>query len=169
MDNFLGEIRMFSYGMTIKGWAPCNGQLLPIAQNQALFALLGTQFGGNGSTTFGLPDLRGRAPIAQGSGPGLTPRSMGEVGGSAAVTLLTSQLPQHNHGFVASPNVGEGSSPVGALIGQTNNNMFAATANAAMAPMAVQPSGGNTSHLNAQPYLGVNYLIALQGIFPSRP
>ena len=173
-NPFVGEIRMFAGNFAPRGWALCNGQLLAISSNTALFSLLGVQFGGNGTSNFALPNLQGMAPMGQGSGPGLTPRVVGEVGGEATVTLLTQQLPSHNHTF----NCGTGSKGESATVtGQFNCDEAAGTTpiyattsgGALMNAAALQPAAGSSlPHENMQPYQCVNFIIALQGIFPSR-
>ena len=171
-EPFLSEIRIFSFNFPPKGWAFCNGQLLPINQNQALFSLLGTTYGGNGQTTFGLPNLRGRAPIHEGSG-----HTLGEAAGSSAVTLNIQQLPTHPH--TLTNNLCIGGQTINAALGDPTGNYWAnngqpiyATnpppANATMHPSAVTNVGGNQPHTNMQPYLVLNFCIALQGIFPSQ-
>jgi len=170
MDPFLGEIRMFAGNYAPTGWALCNGQILSIAQNTALFSLLGTMYGGNGQTTFALPDLRGRIPLNFGQGPGLTDRGQGEVGGEETVTLLSNQMPMHTHLPNAESGGGNNTSPA--------NNYWAAstrrdltytpTPSSTMSPNAVAPVGNNQPHDNMQPYLAVSFIIALQGIYPQR-
>lgn len=169
-EPFIGEIRMFGFNFAPSGWATCDGQLLSIAQNTALFSLLGTQFGGNGQTNFALPDLRGRVPLHQGQGPGLSPRTMGESSGSEAVTLLSSQLPAHTHPFTPpcstdDPNAG---SPKNNFPASVGTPIYATTANGNMGAGTTGPAGGSQPHSNLQPFLTVNFCIALQGIFPSR-
>ncbi|WP_248928194.1 phage tail protein [Paenibacillus hamazuiensis] len=176
-DPFVGEIRMFAGTYAPRGWAFCNGQLLPISQNTALFSLLGTNYGGNGTTTFALPDLQGRVPIhaGQGSGPGLTPRTVGEKGGAAAVTLMTSQLPAHSHAMNCSSETGASSGPGEGIwaVPQGRRAPAAYTSDTSslksMGAQALSTAGGNQPHNNMQPYLAVNFIIALEGIFPQRP
>jgi microcystin-dependent protein len=169
MDNFIGEIRMAGFYYAPTGWALCDGSLLSIASNSALYSLLGTQFGGNGTTTFGLPDLRGRVSVHQGQSPGLAIYQVGQSAGSEAVTLMQQEMPQHTHLVDVSGVVGEGNNPSGAFIGQANNDMFAESAGAAtMAPMAVSLAGSGQPHENMQPYQVVNFFIALQGNYPQR-
>ena len=163
-DPFLGEIRPFAFGFPPKGWASCDGQLLPIAQNTALFSLLGTMYGGDGRTTFALPDLRGRA------GMHVNPvHTQGERGGQESVTLTTAQIPLHSHTANCSNVAGTQTSPVGKFWAQDSdgNVVFNTTGGATMAATAIGNTGGGP-HPNMQPYLVVNYCIALQGIFPSR-
>lgn len=168
-DPFIGEIRLFAGNFAPRDWAFCNGQLMSIAQNTALFSLLGTMYGGNGQTTFALPDLRGRVPVHMGQGPGLTPRTQGEMAGSETVTLLSSQMPAHSHALRASTAAASGSTPAGALLGATSVNSYdSSAAGVAMAPGAIGNSGGSQPHDNMAPTLTLNYIIALFGIFPSR-
>lgn len=164
-EPFLGEIRPFGFNFPPKGWATCDGQLLPIAQNQALFALLGTMYGGDGRVTFGLPDLRARAGMHIDQN-----HIQGERGGQESVTLTVAQLPPHNHSANCSNMPGTETSPTGEFWAQDANGnvVFNSTGNAAMASAAIGSAGGNEPHANMQPYLVVNYCIALQGIFPSR-
>jgi microcystin-dependent protein len=162
---FIGELRTMSFGFPPKGWASCNGALLPIAQNQALFSILGTTYGGNGVQTFGLPNLQGR--VAVGTGNGFT---LGQVGGSATVTLQSTQIPVHTHNANAFPTTAVGPSAPGptVLLGQFGVNAYATSANTAMAAGTVGNSVGGQPHENRQPFLTVNVCIALQGIYPSR-
>lgn len=166
-DPFLAEIRIVSFGFAPRGWALCNGQLLPINQNQALFALLGTTYGGNGQTTFALPDLRGRAPLHFGGGT-----SLGESAGQENVTLLASQLPTHAHGVRADAGVATASVPAAALLAKKPRfgaNIYAAPQNLVeLRPDAVASVGGGQPHENLQPFLTLNFVIALSGIFPSQ-
>lgn len=176
---FIGEIQIFGFNFNPRGWAFCNGAALPIAQNTALFALLGTTYGGNGQTTFQLPNFAARAGCQQGQGPSLSPRALGETFGTSSVTLTASQTPLHNHGVNAYSQTAAGSgsgSPVtngglSFLATSTTSKTFIPTPiNTQLAPNMIQPStGGGLPHENQQPYLGVNFCIALQGIFPSRP
>jgi microcystin-dependent protein len=170
-EPFLSEIRIMSFGFAPKGWAMCNGQFLPINQNQALFSLLGTTYGGNGQTTFALPDLRGCVPLHEGSG-----HTLGEKAGAQAVTLSISQLPIHNHDF--SQNTAVVSATANATVAAPTNNYWANNGSTAystggvslgaMAPQAVGTVGGSQAHPNMQPFLALNFCIALQGIFPSQ-
>jgi len=169
-EPFIAEIRIFAGTFAPRGWAFCSGQLLPIAQNTALFSILGTTYGGDGRTTFGLPDLRGRAPMHPGNGPGLTPRRLGEKSGESSVALNPNQMPQHTHPLWASSGAADTGNPVGA-----------APANAAglkryrdaadledLASDAVDLTGAAAAHNNMQPYLVTNFIIAQVGTFPSR-
>ena len=161
-EPFLGEIKIISWNFPPKGWTFCNGQLLPINQNQALFSILGTTYGGDGRQTFGLPNLQGRMPVHVGNGIVL-----GELGGETAHTLNISELPAHNHVAVGSTN-----DPSGLLGGnlwaKQTTNPYAAAPTAAMDPSCILPTGGNQPHENMSPYLVLNFIIALQGIFPSQ-
>ena len=173
-DQFLGEIRIVPFDFAPNGWALCNGQVLSIAQNTALFSLLGTQFGGNGATTFALPNLQGSAPMSQGNGLGLTPRAMGETGGEPDVTLLLSQLPAHAHTPQAGAASTSGTPGPTVTFGDGGRGKESAYAPAAQASavllntQAVGPAGGSLPHNNMSPYLTLNFVIALQGIFPPR-
>jgi microcystin-dependent protein len=170
MDPFLGEVRSFGFNFAPKGWALCNGQLLSIAQNTALFSLLGTTYGGNGITTFGLPDLQGRAPMGFGQSPGLSPRDLGEEGGQESVSLLSSEIPAHTHTAMCNSGDGNQYDPAGHFWAQdaAGNAEYGTTGGSAMNAAALMTSGESTPHTNLQPYLVINYCIALQGIFPSR-
>ncbi len=174
-DPFLAEIRIVPYNFAPLGWAFCDGQLLPISQNTALFSLLGTTYGGDGRTTFALPNLQGAAPLHAGQGPGLTDHPLGSAGGSAAVTLVASQMPEHTHVAMADlagvrgvqpgdatwapPGVGRGLTLYNPELG----------AGQGMAVDALIPAGGGQPHNNLPPYLTLNFIIALQGVYPSRP
>ncbi len=152
-----------SFQFPPRGWALCNGQLLAINQNQALFALLGTMYGGNGTTNFALPNLQGRVPLHTGAG-----FNQGEVGGEAAHTLITAELPTHTHGAVASSNVADQGSPAGNYWAVESSNAYSSSAGSAMASQALASVGGSQPHNNMPPYLVVSFCIALVGIFPSR-
>lgn len=172
MDPFLGEIRLFAGNYAPDGWALCNGQIMGITQNTALFALLGTLYGGDGRTTFALPDFKGKAPVHFGQGPGLSNRNIGETDGAQSVTLLVSELPAHTH-IPNSASVTNGvSDPTGAVwtnsSGLSGQRIYEAAPNTSMSPAAIQPAGGSAPHNNMQPYLGLNFIIALRGIFPPR-
>jgi microcystin-dependent protein len=163
-EPFLSEIRIMSFVYAPKGWALCNGQLLPINQNQALFALLGTTYGGNGQTTFALPNLQGRTPIHVGAG-----HILGEAGGEQAHTLSWSELPPHTHVVQATTNPAAGDDATNNVLAQAGLNLYAPLSSpATMAPGAVSTVGGSQPHLNLQPFLTLTFCIALQGIFPSR-
>ncbi len=163
-EPFLSEIRLFSFNFPPKGWAFCNGQLLPINQNQALFALLGTTYGGNGQTNFALPNLQGRLPIHVGSG-----HTLGEAAGSSAVTVTIQQLPQHIHTMQATSAAASGDDATNNVLAQAGLNAFAPPAGlVAMGPQSVSNVGGSQPHTNMMPYLVLNFCIALQGIFPSQ-
>lgn len=167
-DPFVAEIRIFPFNFAPKGWAWCDGQLLPLSQNTALFSLLGTTYGGNGKSNFALPDLQGRAPMHPGQGPGLSLHDLGETGGSETVSLLESEIPAHSHGMRASNEDGNSRNAAGNYVG-IGNNIFAAPQNlGAMAPEALAPAGGDQPHNNLQPYLTFYFCIALQGVFPPR-
>ena len=165
MEPFLGQIIMFAGNFNPRGWALCNGQLLAISQYSALFSILGTTYGGDGRTTFGLPDLRGRVPIHAGSGPGLTPRTLGSRGGSETNTLNVSQLPSHTHA-IGTKEEGNTDNPDGAYVAGDGTNAFADTADGNLLPTSA--TGANQSVNNMQPFQSVNFIIALEGTFPSR-
>jgi microcystin-dependent protein len=167
MEPFLAEIIMFGGNFAPRGWALCDGQLLAINEYQALFSLLGTTYGGDGRTSFGLPDLRGRVSIHPGSGPGLTTRQLGQKGGTENNTLTTAQLPAHNHALAAKEE-GNAADPSGTFIAGTGSNAFGTTADRTMNAAAISNTGGGQSVNNIQPFQCVNYIIALQGVFPSR-
>lgn len=169
MEPFLGQIMMFAGNFAPQGWAFCNGQLLSIAQNTALFSLLGTTYGGNGTTTFALPNLQGRAPMHHGQGAGLSPRSLGEQGGTESVTLTSTQLPAHSHTLaLAAKEEGTTDNPNGAYIAGNGTNAFAATSDTTMAGTNVSITGNGQPFPIMQPFLAVSFVIALQGIYPSR-
>ncbi len=171
-DPFIAEIRIGGFNFAPRGWAFCDGQLLPISQNTALFSLIGTIYGGNGKTTFALPNLQGRAPMAWGQGPGLSQRLIGESGGASTVTLQTSQIPAHNHNEVVRPTglaSGQSGTPQGNFGGRSNSRPYNTSApNTTMGATAIQPQGGGQPHNNMMPYLTMNFIIALQGVFPPR-
>jgi microcystin-dependent protein len=163
-EPFLSEIRIMSFGFAPKGWAQCNGQLLPINQNQALFALLGTTFGGNGQTTFALPDLRARTPIHVGGS-----HTLGERAGEQAHTLSVGEMPAHTHAVAASSAAtGGNASPNNTFLGGGNNVYHAAASQTTLNAQSVTTVGGSQPHLNTQPFTVLNFSIALQGIFPSQ-
>ena len=171
-EPFLGQLALVGFNFCPRGWLPAQGQLLPIAQNTALFALLGTQFGGNGQTTFGLPDLRGRVPIGQGQGPGLPDFTMGQRGGTENVSLTTSQMPLHTHGLTASTQAATHAAPANdrvLAVTQNAGNYVAATPNTALHASSVGFAGGSQPVPVRDPFMTLNWCIATEGIFPSRP
>ena len=180
MEGTIGEIRMFAGNFAPRSWAFCANQILPIAQNTALFSILGTTYGGNGQTTFALPDFRGRTALGTGQGPGLSNVTLGEIAGTPTVTLTTNNMPAHNHPLTGTVNptanndgTGLGNNPTGARLGATGN-MFttASDEQVNMAPaastLAVGFNGGSQPFGNRSPYLGMNYIFCVEGIFPSR-
>jgi len=168
MDPFLAEIRIFTGNFVPKGWALCNGQLMPISQNTALFSLLGTTYGGDGKANFALPDLQGRSPMHPGSGPGLTPRSLGESGGAESVALTLNEMPSHTHQLLAGGTATD-TAPGGKVLGQPSAKIYGPPGSALVMSAAAIGQMGGQPHDNRQPYLTVNFIIALQGVFPSRP
>ncbi len=171
-DPFVAEIRIFPFNFAPKGWAFCDGQLLPLSQNTALFSLLGTTYGGNGKSNFALPDMQGNAPMHPGQGPGLSLHDLGEVGGSETVSLLESEIPAHSHLWNASTDDGDLKAPsslrslarsIGGSAWAPGNSPLVM-----MAPEALPPAGGDQPHNNMQPYLTLSFCIALQGVFPPR-
>ncbi|GGD83835.1 microcystin dependent MdpB family protein [Emticicia aquatilis] len=176
MDQpFIGMIAMFGFNFPPKGWALCNGQLLSIQTNSALFALFGTTYGGDGRVTFGLPNLQGRVPIGMGQGAGLSPYSQGEMAGTENVTLLSTQIPAHNHLMTASGDGPTQATAAGASLAsqaRTGGTMPTIYTNVSTSPVpmasATSMAGGNQPHSNMQPYLAINYSVALVGLFPSR-
>lgn len=170
-DPFVAEIRIFPFNFAPKGWAWCDGQLLPLSQNTALFSLLGTTYGGNGKSNFALPDLQGSAPMHPGQGPGLSLHDLGEIGGSETVALLESEIPAHSHAMNTFNDVGEDRTPgpTEAIARSTGGLLFANPGPlVSMAPETLAPSGGSQPHNNLQPYLTFYFCIALQGVFPPR-
>ncbi len=176
-EPFIAEIRIFAGNFAPRGWAFCNGQLFPISQNTALFSLIGTTYGGDGRTTTALPNLQGRAPMHPGRGPGLTARILGQSGGEEAVTLTEAQIPNHNHSVVADAQEGgfggggaNTAEPVDNNLANTSaSGQFYADGNANFAAMnPLSATGGNQPHNNSQPLIVLNYIIALQGLYPSR-
>ncbi|MBL8311369.1 MAG: phage tail protein [Burkholderiales bacterium] len=170
-DPFVAEIRIFPFNFAPRGWAFCNGQLLPISQNTALFSLLGTYYGGDGKSTFGLPDLQGSAPLGAGQGPGLSDYFLGQVSGAENVTLLQSEIPSHSHALNTYNDIGEDRTPntTEALARSTGGSLYGAPGPVTqMAPSALVPYGGSLPHNNMQPYLTLSFCIAMQGIFPPR-
>lgn len=172
-DPFVAEIRIFPFNFAPKGWAFCDGQLMPLSQNTALFALLGTTYGGDGKSTFALPDLQGNSAMHPGQGQGLSLRDLGEMGGSDNVTLLESEMPAHSHAANAVGVVSTTAAPSTqtALARSVNGSAYAAGGGALqqLAFQALPVAGGSLPHNNLQPYLTLNYCIALQGVFPARP
>jgi microcystin-dependent protein len=172
MDPFVAEIRIFPFNFAPKGWAWCDGQILPLSQNTALFSLLGTTYGGDGKSNFALPDLQGCAPMHPGQGPGLSLHDLGETGGSETVSLLESEIPAHTHTLRGDANVSETPDPAGNSLGRgssVNAYQTDSTNNlVSMAPEALVPAGGDQPHNNLQPYLTVFFCIALQGVYPPR-
>lgn len=171
-DPFVAEIRIFPFNFAPKGWAFCDGQILPLSQNTALFSLLGTTYGGDGKSNFALPNLEGSVPLHPGQGPGLSLFDLGQTGGVETVTLLESEIPSHSHGLLTSNQPGEDPSGAGeALARSVGASLYQTNANAnlvALDPAAAAPAGGNQPHNNMQPYLTLNFCIALQGVYPPR-
>ena len=169
-DPFVAEIRIFPFNFAPKGWAWCDGELLPLSQNTALFSLLGTTYGGNGKSNFALPDLQGRAPMHPGQGPGLSLHDLGETGGSDTVTLLESEIPSHSHAVTASQSDGLERTPQNQLLatGMGISQYQAPGPLTTLSPNTVGVTGGDQPHNNLQPYLTLYFCIALQGVFPPR-
>ena len=167
MDPFIGQIQAFGFNFAPRGWAKCDGQLLAISSNTALFSLIGTTYGGDGRTTFALPDLRGRSGIHFGNGPGLSNVSWGQQGGAENRTLTVANLPAHGHAINAKEE-GTTDDPTGAFVAGDGTNAFGAATDKVMADTSVGNTGGGQSFSTRDPFLGINYCIALQGIFPSR-
>lgn len=166
-EPFIGEIIMFAGNFAPRGWAFCDGQLLPISQNTALFSILGTTYGGDGRTTFGLPDLRGRFAMHAGNGPGLTPRRLGEKSGTESNTITANQMPSHNHSVdLASSSEGEETSPAGNIMAVTDDRNYINDTGSDMGPTGNSGGGQRVNHM--PPYNTVRYIIALVGLFPSR-
>jgi microcystin-dependent protein len=168
-DQFLAEVRIFPFNFPPTGWAFCNGQIMPISQNTALFALLGTVYGGDGKSTFALPDMQGNAPMQPGQGQGLSLRDLGEMSGVESVTLLQSEIPVHTHSFRTSFDDANSTRVEGNALGRGNAVYSSNGPVALMDTRALSPAGGGLPHNNMQPYLTLNFCIALQGIFPQRP
>ncbi len=172
-EPFIAEIRIFAGNFAPRSWAFCNGQLLPIAQNTALFSLIGTTYGGDGRTTTALPNMQGRAPMHPGRGPGLTSRRLGQIAGTETVTLTEAQMPNHSHGFNADGSTGgplgggaNASTPVDKFLGASVKYSSNTSSNVDMHNVSV--TGGSQAHNNLQPLIVINYIIALQGLYPSR-
>ncbi|HRY42748.1 MAG TPA: tail fiber protein [Thermoanaerobaculia bacterium] len=170
-DPFVAEIRIFPFNFAPKGWAFCDGQILPLSQNTALFSLLGTTYGGDGKSNFGLPNMQGNAPMHPGQGPGLSLHELGETGGSDTVSLLESEIPAHAHTLradvldIADTNV---VSPTASFALSSGGTLYQSTANVSLSGNALAPAGGDQPHNNMQPYLTLNFCIALQGVYPPR-
>jgi microcystin-dependent protein len=181
MSNpFVAEIRIFPFNFAPKGWAFCDGQLLPLSQNTALFSLLGTTYGGDGKSNFALPNMQGNAPMHPGQGPGLSLHDLGEMSGTETITLLESEIPPHSHSLAASPNQASAANPTSNTLakgfwdtgqGQTGAvNLYSTQPpTVTLSGNAIGPAGGNQPHNNLMPYLTLNFCIALQGVFPARP
>jgi len=173
-EPFIAEIRIFAGNFAPRSWAFCDGQLLPISQNTALFSLIGTTYGGDGRTTTALPNIQGRAVMHPGRGPGLTARRLGQRGGSETVTLTEAQMPNHTHALMAAPSPAEESGPVSngapnSLARGANGSQYRNSTNlVSLADQALTPTGGSLPHNNMQPFLAMNFIIALQGLYPSR-
>jgi microcystin-dependent protein len=171
-EPFLAEIQIYPFNFPPRGWAFCNGQLMPISQNTALFSLVGTTYGGDGESTFALPDLQGNAPMHPGQGPGLSLRDHGETGGSQSVTLLQSEMPLHSHvmqGATLDPATAKAVNPNASWAISQGGGIYQTSQNTQLAQEALTLTGGSLPHNNMQPYLTLNFCIALQGIFPQRP
>jgi microcystin-dependent protein len=169
-DPFIGEIRIFASNYAPLGWASCNGSLLPISQYEALYTLIGTTYGGDGQTTFALPDLRGRAPVHQGAAPTLSSYAPGQAGGLESVVLTVSQIPSHDHALVAATGSGTTADPHGNVLAASPSSALyvdGATPTDALATAALTPTGGTDAHDNLMPYVTINYIIALSGVYPS--
>lgn len=168
-EPFIAEIRIFAGNFAPRGWAFCNGQLLPVSQNTALFSLIGTTYGGDGRTTTALPDLQGRAPMHPGRGPGLTDRRLGQRGGVETVALSEAQMPNHPHQERANDRRARGEAPSAtSTFGEAGETVFGTGSTVAMASQAVTATGGSQPHNNMQPFLAMNFIIALVGLYPSR-
>ncbi|MFY9803686.1 MAG: tail fiber protein [Candidatus Acidiferrales bacterium] len=167
---YLGQILMVGFNFAPNNWALCNGQILSISQNTALFSLIGTYYGGDGQTTFALPDLRGRVPVGQGQGPGLSPYVIGETGGEEQVTLTISNMPAHSHPLMGTSMAGTSASPTGTIWGaQSRLDIYSsATPDTPMGGGSVGTAGGGLPHDNRSPYLTITYIIALEGVYPPR-
>ncbi len=171
-DPFVAEIRIFPFNFAPRGWAFCDGQLLPLSQNTALFSLLGTTYGGNGKSNFALPNLQGSVPMFWGQGPGLSLRDIGETGGSETVSLLESEIPSHSHSMMAATDIADQNSPSTTRVLTISNNGAAYAPGTSplvnMSDQALAPAGGDAPHNNMMPYLTLSFCIALQGVFPPR-
>lgn len=169
MDFYLGQIILFAGNYAPANWAFCNGQLLPISQYSALYSVLGVTYGGDGQTTFALPNLSGRVAVGAGNGPGLSPYAVGDQMGQEQVTLNSNQMPTHSHTVNANGGEASSTSPVGNLPAPAESAGYAPNANATMSQQMIAPSGGNQPHENRQPLLALNYLICVNGLYPARP
>lgn len=170
-EPYVGEIRLFAGSFAPAGWASCDGQLLAISENEALFSLLGTTYGGDGRTTFGLPDMRGRVPIHVGQGPGLSPRALGASGGTETATVTTAQLPAHTHQASGADDTNVGPDPAGGLLGHPAKNTYRSPwggPEVAMADAGLSPTGGGRPHDNLMPFQVLQFIISLFGVYPSR-
>jgi microcystin-dependent protein len=168
-ESFLGEIRMFAGTFAPVQWAFCDGQLLQISQNDALYSLLSTTYGGDGINTFALPDMRGRIPIHAGSGPGLTPRPLGSKSGAETVTLTVNEFPSHSHSLMASTDVADNQAPADHVLDQPSRNIYTESGNPVqMDQNTIMANGGSQAHSNMMPFLCINFIISLYGIYPSR-
>ena len=169
-EPFVGEIRMFAGNFAPRGWAFCDGQLLAVSQNDALFSLFGTIYGGDGRTTFGLPDMRGRIPLHAGTGPGLSPRRLGAKGGAEKVPLTVNQLSSHSHTASGRDDTNTNAAPQDRTVGHPVKNVYrnSSTLNAPMSNQSLTQVGGSRDHTNLMPFLCVNFIVALFGIYPSR-
>lgn len=171
-EPFVGEIRMFAGTFAPQGWAICDGQLLAVAQNDALFSLITTTYGGDGRVTFGLPDMRGRVPIKAGSGPGLSPRNQGAAGGAENVTIVENELPSHNHNLGGNNATGDSAMPAGYFARDAATSNIYSTqltgTTADLSPAMITPAGGSRAHTNMMPFICINFIIALFGVYPSR-
>ena len=171
MDPFVAEIRIFPFNFPPKGWAFCDGQLMPISQNTALFSLLGTTYGGDGKANFAIPNMQGNAPMQPGQGPGLSLYDLGQTGGSDTVTLIDNELPVHSHALMASSQPGEDATPAGENLGRSVGASLYQTSSANLVKMnsgALALAGNSQPHNNLMPYLTLNFCIALQGVYPPR-
>lgn len=172
MEPFIGQVLMFAGNFAPRGWAFCNGQLLSISENQALFSILGTTYGGDGRTTFALPDMRGRVAVHPGNGPGLSDYHLGQKGGVEQVSLNVNQMPAHSHTLNANEQAGDSNDPAGASIsdsrGYDKDYTKSGEVNVAMSANSISSTGGSQPHTNIQPFVTVNYIIALYGTYPSR-
>ncbi|MES2611708.1 MAG: tail fiber protein [Pseudomonadota bacterium] len=170
MDPFIGEIRLFGFNFAPRDWAPCDGRTLTIQSNTALFSILGITYGGNGTTTFALPNLNGHTPIGVGQGAGLSEYVLGEIGGSPSVTLIPAEMPAHNHSIGAVADTGNRDNLAAGRLAQSSirSDAYQSTSNATMTPGAVAPTGGGQPHNNMPPFLGMHFCIALRGVFPAR-